>query len=30
MKQKYLNLCDHQNSAIDIVGDTGSPVFMMK
>ena len=30
MKKKYLNLRDHQNSAIDIVGDIGSPVFMMK
>ena len=26
-KKKYINLCDHQNSAIDIVADTGSPVI---
>ena len=26
-KNKYINFRDHQNSAIDIVADTGSPVI---
>ena len=26
-KKKYINLHDHQNNAIDIVTDTGSPVI---
>ena len=27
IKMKYINFCDHQNSAIDIVADTGSAVI---
>ena len=30
IKKKYINLCDHWNSAIDIVADTGSPVMITK
>ena len=30
IKKKYINLCDHQNSTIDIVADTGSPVMKVK
>ena len=26
-KKKHINLRDHQNSAIDIAADTGSPVI---
>ena len=26
-KKKYINFRDHQNSTIDIVADTGSPVI---
>ena len=28
IKKKYINLCDHRNSAIDIVTDTCSPVMI--
>ena len=29
-KKKYINLRDHQSSAIDIVADTGSAVIITK
>ena len=29
-KKKYINALDHQNSAIDIVAETGSPVIITK
>ena len=30
MKKKYINLRDNQNSAIDMVADTGSQVIKTK
>ena len=30
IKKKYINLCDHRNSAIDIVAGTTSPVMITK
>ena len=30
IKKKYTNLCNHRNSAIDIVADTDSPVMIAK
>ena len=30
IKKKYVSLCDHRKSVLDIVADTGSPVKITK